>query len=122
MNGIISNENDQLIIESNHTSISKSPYIYLHANAYAFTFNFSGLGSINGESISQDQPFAKLKFAYVDDDSVISDVDIYPGFDENGNYTYEVPVYSNRMSNVYFTLEPVNNSSFWLNSISYKKF
>lgn len=122
MNGIISNENNQLIIESNHTSISKSPYIYLHANAYAFMFNFSGLGSINGESISQDQPFAKLTFAYADDDIIISDIDIFPGFDENGNYTYEVPVYSNRMSNVYFTLEPVNNSSFWLNSISYKKF
>lgn len=122
MNGIISNDNNQLIIESNHTSISTSPYIYLHTHNYVFTFNMSGLSSVTGESISPDQPFAKLRFMYADDDSVFSDIDIYPSFDENGNYNCEVQIYSYRMSNVYFTLEPVNNSAFWLNSIFYKKF
>ncbi len=121
MNGIISNDSNQLIIESNHTSISTSPYIYLHAHNYAFTFNMSGLGSVTGESISPDQPFAKLRFAYADEDSVFSDIDIYPAFDENGNYNCEVQIYSYRASNIYFTLEPMNNSSFWLNSITYKK-
>lgn len=121
MNGIISNENNQLIIESNHTSISTSPYIYLHAHTYAFTFNMSGLSSVTGEAISPDQPIAKLSFSYADDESVFSEIDIYPSFDENGYYNCEAQIYSYRMSNVYFTLEPVNNSSFWLNSVSYKK-
>lgn len=121
MNGIISDENGNIIIESNHTAITTSPYIYLHTNTYLFTINMYGLGSITGEPVSSDQPIAVLRMTYADEDGAFSETEIYPAFDENGNYSCEVQVYSWRMSNAYFTIEPLNNSSFWISSISYKK-
>lgn len=122
LNGIIPNDDGHLIIESNHTSITASQYMYVHAGNYSFILNLSGLYSVLGQDIPSDQPIANITFKYSDTDAIAYEGQIYPQFDENGNYDCETQLNSWRVGNVYMTLEPVNDAAFWLNGMSYKKF
>lgn len=122
LNGIIPNDDGHLIIESNHTSITASQYMYVHAGNYSFILNLSGLYSVSGQDIPSDQPIANITFKYSDTDAIAYEGQIYPQFDENGNYDCEIQLNSWRVGNVYMTLEPVNDAAFWLNGMSYKKF
>ena len=121
VNGIQPNEYGQILIQINHSSISTSQNIYLHAHTYSITVNISDLSSISGQEITADQPIANFQVKYTDTDEVMFEGQIYPQFDENGYYDCEFIVNSWRVANVYLTLEPMNDSCFWLNEIRYKK-
>ena len=121
MNNMSADEYGQLNVVSGVNNLEVGPYIYLRNTSYSFTLNLYGLGSISGNPISSDQPIANIYVRYVDSDAVLFENQIYPEFDENGNYSYEFSLTSWRLSNVYMSVEPINDSSFWIRSVTYKK-
>lgn len=121
MNDIPADEYGQLNVRAGENSLSVGPYCYLHVNNYIFDINLFGLGSVSGNPIDYEQPIANFQVRYVDTDDVLYEAQIYPYFDENGNYTYEFQVGSWRTANVYLSFEPINDCSVWIGVVTYRK-
>ncbi len=121
LNGIPTDEFGQLNVRGGENGLYVGPYCYLHNRTYDFTLNLFGLGSVSGNPLDYSQPIANFSVKYTDTDDVLYNAQIYPSFDENGNYSYEFQVGSWRTANVYLTLEPINDCSIWISSVTYKK-
>lgn len=121
LNGIPTDEFGQLNVRAGENALTSGPYCYLHNKTYDFKMNLFGLDSVSGNPLNYEQPIANIQVKYTDTDAVLYEAQIYPSFDENGNYTYEFQVSSWRLANVYLSFEPINDCSIWISSVIYKK-
>lgn len=121
MNDISTNEYGWINVKSGENSLLTSPYCYLHVNMYQFKVNLSGLESMTENSIDYTQPIANIQVKYVGGDELLYEGQIYPLFDDSGNYTYEFQFNNWKLSNVYVSFEAINDCSVWITDVIYQK-